>query len=379
MTFLLTISPAFAGNNTWYVDWIVLKTAIFTWGDDHPTVVPEKVDNEVVKTLTLQLHPLNGIIIKDVLSGKEKVRLSYDDIHSFEANHCLFWITTCVCGSVPASLHFFLVTTGETACLTLLKELKQCIMLYSKQSCQSTLLPSEVQASHVATVSVDRHAHCVFPRHLDPLKIGRKLSLDVLPLSVGVSDRLCITRRTGNSALMCANVPRDYIEKYAPKGAYPRMHCAASDVYAPRVVLPQLLPICEETCQSPTTVVSYGIASHPADHSGINIYAAEAMDPYVPLAPADPPTYLELLSEVQPLSLGTPDQLLTDGALSDTREAETLEDKGDETIHGNGSEQDEPRHALAALSTTRRPVSSTSQQTKETLLATHVHWQDDIH
>ena len=131
-----------AGDNTWYVNRIVLKTAIFTWGDDHPTVLPERVATEMEMTFSLQLHPLHGIVIRDVQSGKEKARISYSDIHSFEANRSLFWITTCECGSAPTSLHFFLVCSGETACLTLMKELRQAVLLYSKPSSQSTLHPT---------------------------------------------------------------------------------------------------------------------------------------------------------------------------------------------------------------------------------------------
>ena len=124
-------------------------------------------------TFTLQLHPTRGIVIRDVLSGKEEACFSYDDIHSFQANHSIFWFTTCACGSSSAALYFFLVCSGETACLSLLMELKQCMLLHPKQSCESTLLPSE---DHVTTVSVDRHWRCNFPRRLDPLKLGMRLS-----------------------------------------------------------------------------------------------------------------------------------------------------------------------------------------------------------
>ena len=195
-----------------------------------------------------------------MLSGQEEARFSYDDIHSFQANHSIFLFTTCACGSSSAALYFFLVTSGETACLTLIKELKQCLLLHSKQSHRSTLLPSK---GHVATVSVDQHWCCIFPRHLNPLKMGKRLSEGMLPLCSGIEDYLCITRRTGNTALLDGHVPMDFIEKYAPKGAYPCMRCAAKDVCVPPVEMPRPLPIRQVAelgayvaCLSPTSVVS---------------------------------------------------------------------------------------------------------------------------
>ena len=339
---------ALAGNTTWCVDWIVLKTPIFTWGDDHPTVLPETVEKKQLKTFTLQLHPTRGIVIVNVQCGEER-RFSYDNIHSFQAYHSLFWFTTCACGTSSAALLVFLVSSGETACLTLLKELRQCMLLHSKQSHKSTLLPSK---GHVATVYVDRHWHCIFPRHLDPLKIGKRLSESMLPLCSGIKDYLCITRRTGNTALLRDHVPIDFIEKYAPKGAYPRMPCAAKDVCVPPVVMPRSLPISKEAehganaaCLSPTSVVSevylhlhapgamtplpgpYSVDVHTAGQSDTENCAAslsDALDSYTFMAPA----YLELLPEGDTVPLGPPHQLLLDGAVLDTREAELPVDTG---------------------------------------------------
>ena len=223
------------------------------------------------------------------------------------------------------------------------------MLLHSKQSHKSTLLPSK---GHVATVYVDRHWHCTFPRHLDPLKIGKRLSESMLPLCSGIKDYLCITRRTGNTALLRDHVPIDFIEKYAPKGAYPRMPCAAKDVCVPPVVMPRSLPISKEAehgasaaCLSPTSVVSevylhlhapgavtplpgpYSVDVHTAGQSDTENCAgslSHALDSYTFMAPA----YLELLPEGDTVPLGPPHQLLLDGAVLDAREAELPVDTG---------------------------------------------------
>ena len=345
-------------------------------------MLPETVEKKQLKTFTLQLHPTRGIVIVDVLSGKEEAHVSYDDIHSFQAYHSLFWFTTCACGTSSAALYFFLVGSGETACLTLLKELKQCMLLHSKQSHESTLLPSK---GHVATVSVDRHWRCIFPRHLDPLKIGKRLSEGMLPLCSAIKDYLCITRRTGNTALLDDHVPMDFIEKYAPKGAFPRMHCAAKDVCAPPVVppqpvvMPQPLPICKETeqglnaaCLSPTSVVSevylhlhpsgamtplpgpYSDAVNTADQSDTEhcaVSLSHTLDPYTFMAPA----YLELIPEGDSMPLGPPHQLLMDGVMLDTREAGLPIDTGAGTIPCTDTEQEDSGHTMTTLD---RPTSS---------------------
>lgn len=303
-------------------------------------------DKELEMSFTLQLHP-QGIVIRDVQSGREKARLSYNDIHSFEADRCLFWITTCACGSVPASLHFFLVGAGDTACLTLLKELQQAVLLYSKQASQSTLLPiasgSDPQAQNVATVTVDQHLNCVFPRHLDPLKICRQLSRNLLPLCAGMRDRLSITRRTGNSALMCGHTPRDYFEKYAPKGSYPRRNYTAEEVHAPTVkqgASPCLSLTSADSgdylCVRPSRATValpglFSVASKPRSSSAGTDDRADysnTIEEYTLMSPEQGPIYLELLTEVGPLPCGATKQFLTDGTVLDRREAGMLADAG---------------------------------------------------
>lgn len=320
----MSLVSAYAGRNTWYVDQIVLKTPIFTKVDNDHRPAPEKVEFEVVKTCALELHD-RRIVIRDVLSGKVMSYLNYSNMHSFEANHCLFWITTCRCTSVPASLHYFVVTTGETAALLLLQDLKDSVLLSCKPH-QATLFPIEAKARHVATVAVDNHEKCDFPQNLSPLKVGRKLSEGLLPLCKGLTDRLCITRRTGNCALLCGYVPRDYMEKYAPKGPSRHSMCSAAEkVHAPLFVLPKRnrIPI-----RGPSGAEKVASDTYPCLSSTGTCAAAasNAEDPYITMKPADMLTYLELLPEGVPLSLGEPDQLKAEDAVAETREGEEVED-----------------------------------------------------
>ena len=359
-------------------------------------MLPGTVQKKLLMTFTLQLHPTRGIVIVDVLSGKEEACFSYDNIHSFQAYHSIFWFATCACGSSSAALYFFLICSGETACLSLLMELKRCMLLHPKQSCESTLLPSE---DHVATVSVDRHSRCIFPRHLDPLKLGMRLSEGMLPLCSGIPDFLCITRRTGNTALLDGHVPMDFIKKYPPKGTYPRLHCAAKDVCVPPVVpprptrsevyvhLPQPLPIrkeAEEGANSafrrPTRSEVYvnlhpsgtmtplpGPYSVPVNAAGQSntencaVSLSNTVNPYAFMDPAV--AYLELLPEGDSMLLGPPHQLLPDEAVLDTREAGLSVDTGAGNIACIDTEQKDSGHTIA---TSERPTSS-FHKIKETL------------
>ena len=259
-----------------------------------------------------------------------------------------------------------------------------------KESCESTLLPSE---DHVATVSVDRHWRCIFPRHLDPLKLGMRLSEGMLPLCSGIPDFLYITRRTGNTALLHGHVPMDFIKKYPPKGTYPRLHCAAKDVCVPPVVpprpvvIPQPLLIRKEAEQganaafrSPTRSEVYvnlhpsgnmtplpGPYSAPVNAAGqsntencaVSLY--NTVDPYAFMDPAV--AHLELLPEGDSMLLGPPHQLLPDEAVLDTREAGLPVDTGAGNVACIDTEQKDSGHTMA----TSERRTSTFHKIKETL------------
>ena len=321
----MPIVSAHAGHYTWYVDKVVLKTPIFPKNDKIRAPLTEKVDYEVAKICTLELYPC-CIVIRDVLSDKVTSCLDYGSIHSFQANHSLFWIATCACSSAPASLHVFTVTAGETATLALLQELKDTMVVFG-YSDQAALLPPDARAPRIATVTVNSHAKCAFPRCLSPLRVGRLLCEGLLPMCKGVTDLLCITRRTGNSALLCGYVPRDYMEKYSPKGRFHySIHCDAQSVHTPPFVLPR--------CARPPIRVPRG-AEKPEGSTylclsspGVRAIASplDDEDSYIPMKPVDRLNYLELLPDGVSLSFNEPDQAGECG--TGAREGEVQEDCG---------------------------------------------------